>query len=180
MLATQLTLTQHCSFQKENGKKKSVWEGGWGKWGWRVAAAVMLFYGCFSCAHSILVCWPSLRLDPWFDLIPSADLHFGAISCYAPRIGDEAASPPWHTFPRRHWEPYLFFEWRQHMNDTCWLFRPGCRHRGKKCLLLILETAPLPPSSGDDGFHNSDCRSHLSQWSAVPESLWKKLFIFHQ
>lgn len=27
-------------------------------------AVVMPFYGCFSCVHSILFCWLSLRLDP--------------------------------------------------------------------------------------------------------------------
>lgn len=30
----------------------------------RFTTVVMLFYGCFSCVHSILFCWPSLRLDP--------------------------------------------------------------------------------------------------------------------
>ena len=52
-------------FRRAMGRRKLFGKvDGKNEIGCRFTTVVMLFYGCFSCVHSMLVCWPSLRLDP--------------------------------------------------------------------------------------------------------------------
>lgn len=53
-------------FRRAMGRRKLLGKvGGKNEIGCRFTTVVMLFYGCFSCVHSILVCWPPLRPDLW-------------------------------------------------------------------------------------------------------------------
>lgn len=57
-------------FRRPMGRRKLFGKvGGKNEVGYRFTTVVMLVYGCFSCVHSILVCWPSVRLDGQFLLL---------------------------------------------------------------------------------------------------------------
>lgn len=57
-------------FRRAMGRRKLFGKvGGKNEIVFRFTTVVMLVYGCFSCVHSILVCWPSVRLDDQFLLL---------------------------------------------------------------------------------------------------------------
>lgn len=188
-------------FRRAMGRRKLFEKvGGKNEIGFRFTTVVMLVYGCFSCVHSILVCWPYVRLDNRFLLLVYISAPVPAmVPVLEARLWCEAASPPLFAMSclavtrvsccsllltgcscssPSHSRPLS--------DDNTWRMSsaiPVSSSRGhpqKENLPLTPGAAPLPSSLGDDGFHRGDHNSQLS-WQPVPlESTWKMPFIFQQ
>lgn len=170
-------------FRRAMGRRKVFGKvGGKNEISCRFTAVVMLFYGCFSCVHSILVCWPSLRLNPWIIWPGSSCRSTFRLQCLLcsqrwrwgfdmnllplPSLVCLPQPPPGshiaargcsHSCPHPH-QPSLSEDNTQRTSSTVHM-SSGQGRLGKERLPLTAGAAPSLPSLEDDGFHRGDRNS---------------------